>query len=144
DPAALPPTLLTVRDVEAAEAARLEDEWIGWDRIDQYRFWSTRPGARTVAVIEGTTPVAVGCLSRSRTRFTLLHLATVEASYIRDAVRAVCALASGDTMLAAPGMSAVVPWLLDAGWRVREHDLYCASEPELFAAECLIPHPGLL
>jgi hypothetical protein len=41
-------------------------------------------------------------------------------------------------------MNVVVPFLVEAGWNVVEHDLYCASETDLIAAERLIPHPGLL
>ena len=40
--------------------------------------------------------------------------------------------------------AAALPMLVDAGWRVIEHDLYCASEPGLMDAERLLPHPGLL
>jgi hypothetical protein len=49
-----------------------------------------------------------------------------------------------DVLVAVPGVNRSVPVLVDAGWRVVEHDLYCASEPGLMDPERLLPHPGLL
>lgn len=144
DPAALPPTHLTLRDVEVEEASDVEEVWFGWNRNAQYRYWATRPGARVVVVLEGETPVAVGCLSRSRDRYTLLHMAVVDRSLMVDAICAVTTLATGAVLLAMAGHSAVVPLTIAAGWRVIDHDLYCASDPELFDPERLVPHPGLL
>jgi hypothetical protein len=143
-PESLPPARLTVRDLVAEEAADVEAVWFGWDRTDQYRYWSSRPGARTFAAMEGDTPVAVGCLSRSRDRYTLLHMAVVDKSLMNDSVSAAATLAPSSVLLAAPGVSAVVPYLVDAGWRVIEHDLYCATETDLVEAERMIPHPGLM
>jgi GNAT superfamily N-acetyltransferase len=143
-PDSLPRSHLTVRDLEAEEAADVEAVWFGWDRLDQYRYWASRSGGRTFAVVERDTPVAVGCLSRSRDRHTLQHMAAVDKSVMTQSVSAALTLASASVLLAAPGMSVVVPFLVDAGWRVVEHDLYCASETDLIDAERMIPHPGLL
>lgn len=143
-PESLPRSQLRVRDLEPEEAADVETVWFGWERFDQYRYWAARPGGRTFAVLDGDTPVAVGCISRSRDRHTLLHMAAVDKSVMTEAVSAVVTLASSSVLLAAPGMSIAVPFLVDAGWRVIEHDLYCATETDLIDAERMIPHPGLL
>ena len=144
DPSALPPTHLTTRDLAATDAASLEQAWLGWDRITQYTYWSTRPGARTIAVLDGATPVAVGCLSRSRTTFTLLHLSAIDRAVMVDALNAVAGLTPAELMIAAPGHSVVVSHVIAAGWRVVDRDIYCASEAELFDADRLLLHPGLL
>ncbi|MFL6179448.1 MAG: GNAT family N-acetyltransferase, partial [Actinomycetes bacterium] len=143
-PESLPRSRLTLRDLEAEEAADVEAVWLGWERLDQYRYWASRPGGRTFVALDGETPVAVGCLSRSRDRHTLLHMAVVDQSLMPESVSAAVTLASSSVLLAAPGMSAVVPFLVDAGWRIVEHDVYCASDADLVDAERLIPHPGLL
>ena len=144
DPASVADTYLTVRDLDADEAADVERVWLGWDRIDQYRYWAARPGGRTFAVIEAETPVAVGCLSRSRSRYTLLHLAVVDRTLMTHALSAAATLATDSMLLAVAGPSHGVRFLVDAGWQVREHDIYCASEPDLVDPHRLIPHPGLL
>jgi len=144
DPAALPPTHLTLRGLEAEEASEVEEVWFGWNRLAEYRYWASRPGARAVAVLEGETPVAVGCLTRSRARYTLLHLAVVDRSLMVDAICAVTTLAADAVLLAIAGHSAAVPVAVEAGWRLVDQDVYCASDPDLFDAERLIPHPGLL
>lgn len=144
DPAALPPTHLTLRDLEVEEASDVEEVWFGWGRLAEYRYWASRPGARTVAVLEGETPVAVGCLARSRARYTLLHLAVVDRSLMVGAICAVTTLVPDAVLLAIAGHSAAVPVAVEAGWRIVDHDVYCASDPELFDPERLIPHPGLL
>jgi GNAT superfamily N-acetyltransferase len=143
-PASLTASHFTYRDIDAEEAARKEAEWLGWNRLDQYRYWASRAGARTFVVLDGDTPVAVGCLSRSRARHTLLHLAAVDRSVMTESVSVAAKLANDSVLMAVPGMSLVVPFLVDAGWQVVEHDVYCASESGLFEAERLIPHPGLL
>ena len=144
DPAALPPTHLTLRDVEPEEASDVEEVWFGWNRLAQYRYWATRPGARVVVALEGETPVAVGCLARSRVRYTLLHMAVVDRSLMVDAICAVTSLATDAVLLAIAGTALAVPATVEAGWRIVDHDVYCASDPELFDAERLVPHPGLL
>jgi hypothetical protein len=57
---------------------------------------------------------------------------------------AAASLATDNLMVAVAGPSQGVRFLLDAAWRVREHDIYCASESELIDPHRLIPHPGLL
>ena len=141
---ALGPTHLSVRNVEPQEAAHLEESWLGWDRGGDYAYWSSRPGARTLAVLEGEDTAAVGVLGRSRTRHDLLHLSAADPALLADAMVSVVAQVPGSVMAAVPGMSTAVPRLLDAGWHVVEHDLYCASEPDLVMPEQLIAHPGLL
>ena len=39
----LPPNRLTLRDIEAEEAADVEAVWFGWQRLDQYRYWASTP-----------------------------------------------------------------------------------------------------
>jgi hypothetical protein len=43
-----------------------------------------------------------------------------------------------------PGENPVLPLLLDLGWRVVDLDVYCASEPDLWDATRVLPHPGFV
>lgn len=143
-PATLPSTELTVRAIDAAAAVDHEREWLGWDRRLEYGYWARRNGARIFAVLDGDTPIAVGCTFRNRSVHTLGRLAAVDSSVMRDALAAAGRWCGDDLLLSAPGANPVVPMLVDAGWRVVEHDLYCASEPDLVDTDRLLPHPGLL
>jgi GNAT superfamily N-acetyltransferase len=143
-PATLPAAPLTVRLVGEALAAGHELEWLGWDRQVEYGYWAHRAGARTFAVLDGDAPIAVGCTVRHRSVHTLGRLVAVDSSVMREALAAASRWCGGDLLLSAPGTSPVVPMLVDAGWRVVEHDLYCASAPGLVDTERLLPHPGLL
>jgi GNAT superfamily N-acetyltransferase len=143
-PASLGSSHLTHRLIDANEATTVEQEWLGINRVDQYRYWASRPGGRTFVVLDRDEPVAVGCLSRSRARHTLLHMAVIDRSFMTESVSVAANLAPESVLMAVPGMSAAVPFLVGAGWQVIDHDVYCASETELFDAERLVPHPGLL
>jgi len=142
--AALPLSPLAVRELDAESAVAAEAEWLGWDRSAEYGYWSSRPDARTFAVRDGESTLAVGCTVRNRTLHTLSRLACVDGSVVADAAAAAARWCGDDVMVAAPGVSHAVPVLINAGWRVVEHDVYCASEPGLIDPERLLPHPGLL
>lgn len=144
DAGALPRGHFTTRDVTSQEAADVEESWLGWNRLDQYRYWSSRSGARTFAVLDAETPVAVGCLARSRMRFTLLHLSVVDPSVQVEALSAVGTVTTGDVLVAAPGPSAATPALVNAGWRIVDQDIYCSSDAGLTDATRLLPHPGFV
>jgi GNAT superfamily N-acetyltransferase len=141
---ALEPTHLAARSIAPQAAAALEESWLGWSRASDYAYWSSRLGARTLALYERDDAVAVGVVAMSRTRHTVLHASAVDSSLLADAAVTLAKQVSGSAMMAVPGMSAVVPRLLDAGWQVIDHDLYCASDPDLVQPLQLIPHPGLL
>lgn len=141
---ALEPTHLVARATSAPEAARHEESWLGWDRTSDYMYWSSRPGAKTLAIHEGDDVVAVGVLARSRARHAVLHLSAVDPALTADALVTLARQVPGLVMTAVPGMSAAAPRLLKAGWRLIDNDLYCASEPDLVDPRQLIPHPGLL
>lgn len=140
----LPASHVEVVTVTATDAAALEADWLGWGREAQYEHWSAAPGSRVVAALEGGQPVAVGCVGRRRERDTLLHLSSLDASFARDAVLAVLSTCGDDVLAAVPGEHPALVPLLEAGWRLMEHDVLCASEEGLIDARRLVPHPGLL
>jgi GNAT superfamily N-acetyltransferase len=142
--AALPPSTLKVHEIDAESAVASEAEWLGWDRSSEYCYWSGRPGARIFAVRDAESTLAVGCTVRNRTLHTLSRLACVDGSVVAGAAAAAARWCGDDVMVAVPGTNRAVPMLMNAGWRVVEHDLYCASEPDLMDPERLLPHPGLL
>ena len=140
----LPPSSMEVRAVSATAAAAWEAEWLGWDRCAEYEYWAARPDTRVFAVLDGKNQVAVGCTVRNRTMHTLSRLACSEDSIMPEVTVAAARWCGDDVLVAVPGVNRSVPVLVDAGWRVVEHDLYCASEPGLMDPERLLPHPGLL
>jgi GNAT superfamily N-acetyltransferase len=140
----LPASRLAVQEVDGEAAAEHEARWLGWDRRTEYGYWSNRSGARVFAVFDGQSPVAVGCTVHNRTMYTLGRLACLDASLLPDALSAAARWCGDDMMVAVPGVNSAVPMLVDAGWSIVEHDLYCASEPGLVDPALLLPHPGLL
>lgn len=140
----LPAAQLSVEAIDPAAAAGHEREWLGWDRRVEYGYWARRRGARTFAVLDGDVPIAVGCTVQHRSVHTLGRLVSADSSVMREVLAAAGHWCGDDLLLSAPGVSPVVPMLVDAGWRVVEHDLYCASAPGLVDADRLLPHPGLL
>lgn len=142
--AALPPNPLRVQAMAAEAAAVLEADWFGWDRTTEYSYWAMRPGARIFAVLDGESTLAVGVTVRNRAMHTLSRLACVDGSAMPEAASAAARWCGDDVMVAVPGTNRAVPMLIEAGWRIVEHDLYCGSEPGLIDPERLLPHPGLL
>ncbi len=142
--ASLPAPRLEVVVVSAADASALESAWLGWQRRAEYEYWEQTPGARVVAVLASGEPVAVGCVGRRRHRDTLLHLSSVDQEVTRDAVLSVLATCGDDVLVAVPGENPTLVPLLEAAWRVMDHDILCATDSSLIDAHTLIPHPGLL
>lgn len=142
--AALPPSRLDVQEIGLALAADHETQWLGWRRHEQYGYWMQRPGARIFGVRDAAGIVAVGCTARNRSMHSIGRLVSVDASLLPDALVAAASWAGDDVMVAVPGVSPAASTLVDAGWRIVGHDIYCASEPHLFDPTRVLPHPGLL
>jgi GNAT superfamily N-acetyltransferase len=142
--AALPRSDLEVSAVDEGAAAAYEAEWLGWDRSREYGYWARRPGARIFVVRDAETQVAVGCTVRNRMMHTLSRLVCAEGSMMPEVAAAAARWCGDDVLMSVPGTNRAVPMLMNAGWRVVEHDLYCASEPGLMDPERLLPHPGLV
>lgn len=143
-PAALPVSGLDVQEIDSSVAADHELQWLGWHRHPDYGYWSQRPGTRVFAVRDAAGIVAVGCAARNRTMYTISRLVCVEESLLPDALAAAARWCGDDVMVAVPGVNRAVPMLVGAGWRIIEHDIYCASEADLIDPARLLPHPGLL
>ena len=142
--ATLSHSVMQVREIDAATATAYEAEWLSWDRSTEYGYWAQRPNARIFAVGDGESTLAVGCTVRNEAMHTLSRLACEEGSLMPDVVAAAARFCGDDVLVAVPGTNRAAPMLVAAGWRVVEHDLYCASEPDLMDSERLLPHPGLL
>jgi GNAT superfamily N-acetyltransferase len=138
--------------VEAADPARLaelERQWTGADRSTDHRHWAQTPEADGF-VIRGDDdiPVAVGhARARQIGSARILDrlvvrlgadpiIATLEA--IRRAAR------GGPIVVAVPGPNAVLPHLLEAGFRIEDHDTFMASEAGLVDPERILPNSGML
>ena len=144
DPTRLPYSPLSVSVLSSDSAATLEAQWLGWDRVTEYRYWSRRPEARVFAINDDSSPVAVGCSIGSGGVHSIGRLACVDASVVSAALSAAARELGSDVMVSVPGTNPALPMLLAAGWRILEHDLYCSSQPELIDPLRLLPHPGLL
>ena len=82
----LPAPPLSVEAIDPVVAAGHEREWLGWDRHVEYGYWAKRAGARTFVVLDGISPIAVGCTVRNRSVHTLGRLAAVDASVMPEAL----------------------------------------------------------
>ncbi|HEX5591661.1 MAG TPA: GNAT family N-acetyltransferase [Candidatus Limnocylindrales bacterium] len=141
------------------EAAGLELGWSGRDFVTQYRHWAARPGGSAFRVEVGGRVAAVGAAREGRMgpARVLDHLAispsadpgaTLVAALATDAVRGRYADADTDPdpairlKLALAGPSPAVPQLLGLGFRITDHDTFCATDPALVDTARIVPDPS--
>jgi len=140
----------SVVPTEPEQSAALESDWTGIDRITEHRFWAGWPGGTAVVASLDGQPAAAGTIGGAGPEFGICHLAVdqraCEDELSRDAVMAVLSWlepADGRARVCLPAPHPATRWILRAGWRVEEFDLYMASEPGLIDPRRLSPSPAL-
>lgn len=137
-----------VTDSRSDQAAALDEAWSGTSRVDDYRAWWRRPGARLVTVTRAGEPVAVGAAARpdGSAGAVLEHLCIapdVDDPTARGAVLAVVAGLGPVATVHLPAPHPAVGALLARRWRVATHDLFMATEPGLLDPRRAVPSPAL-
>jgi GNAT superfamily N-acetyltransferase len=131
-----------------AEVAAAELGWTGVDRAADHRAWAARPHGFLASVLRDGALVAAGTAAGDGDEFGIVHLAIapgVTDDSARDAVLTLLAsldAPDGRAMVCLPAPHPAVRPLLGAGWRVRDKDLYMASEPDLLDARRAVPSPS--
>jgi GNAT superfamily N-acetyltransferase len=131
-----------------AEVAAAELGWTGVDRAADHRAWAARPHGFPASVLRDGALVAAGTAAGDGDEFGIVHLAIapgVTDDNARDAVLTLLAsldAPDGRGMVCLPAPHPAVRPLLGAGWRVRDKDLYMASEPDLLGARRAVPSPS--
>jgi GNAT superfamily N-acetyltransferase len=131
-----------------AEVAAAELGWTGVDRAADHRAWAARPHGFPASVLRDGALVAAGTAAGDGDEFGIVHLAIapgVTDDSARDAVLTLLAsldAPDGRAMVCLPAPHPAVRPLLGAGWRVRDKDLYMASEPDLLDARRAVPSPS--
>jgi GNAT superfamily N-acetyltransferase len=131
-----------------AEVAAAELGWTGVDRAADHRAWAARPHGFPASVLRDGALVAAGTAAGDGDEFGIVHLAIapgVTDDTARDAVLTLLAsldAPDGRAMVCLPAPHPAVRPLLGAGWRVRDKDLYMASEPDLLGARRAVPSPS--
>jgi ribosomal protein S18 acetylase RimI-like enzyme len=138
---------------EAASA--LELAWTGRGFGPHYRHWAGRPGGTAFRVEAGGRAVAVGAVRGGRMRpgRVLDHLAiapdadpgaVLPAALATDAVRGPYAAPDPDVRLrlAVAGPNPALPTLLSLGYRITDHDTFCATDPDLVDPARVVPDPS--
>jgi hypothetical protein len=131
-----------------AEVAAAELGWTGVDRAADHRAWAARPHGFPASVLRDGALLAAGTAAGDGDEFGIVHLAIapgVTDDSARDAVLTLLAsldAPDGRAMVCLPAPHPAVRPLLGAGWRVRDKDLYMASEPDLLDARRAVPSPS--
>jgi GNAT superfamily N-acetyltransferase len=141
----------------ADEAADLELRWSGRDFGAHYRHWAGRPGGGAFRVEVGGAAVAVGAARNGRLGpgRVLDHLAVAPetdpgpallASLSTTAVRGGSVDAAPDAApslrLALAGPNPVLPHLVALGFRITDHDTFCATDPRLVDPARIVLDPS--
>ena len=132
----------------ASHVGELEQDWTGADRAADHHAWAARPNGAAVLAVRDGVVMAAGTAAGPDGDFGLMHLATSPAADDAAAAAAVLTVLAG---LVPPGAIAAVclpaphpavRFLLAAGWRVDEFDLFMASEPGLLDPRRAVPSAG--
>lgn len=140
---------LAVRAATPSETCELEASWTGCHRPADHAFWASQAAADTFVVEEADgTPVAVG-FGRAKQATTARALDRLvirpDADAVPVALAALCRAArGGPVQTCVLGPSPLLPVLLDAGFRIVDHDQLLTSAPDLLDPARLLPNPGML
>jgi GNAT superfamily N-acetyltransferase len=138
-------------DVIAADPevlAGLELGWTGAERGDDHRFWASQADADPFVVLDRDGPVALA-IGRARqvsdVRVIDRMLVRPGADPVPPVLAALRRTDHGTRVVASLfGPSAVLPALLDLGFRVVDRDQYLASDVGLVDPARLLPNGGML
>ena len=139
---------LAVESADASWIDALEQEWNGRSRPADHAFWGRQADADAFVVLEEGEIVAAG-YGRARQlgseRAVDRLLIRPDHDPVGPIVAALRRVARGGTVLAClPGPNPVIRPLLEAGFRIQDHDTYMASEPDLVDPTRVLPNPGML
>jgi GNAT superfamily N-acetyltransferase len=132
----------------AADLDALESTWSGFSRADDHAFWASLPEARPFIVSLRDDPVAIVHARRRRRgegRWIERAVVAPSADPVAPLLAAFVHAAEGGPIAGCvAGPSPLLPRLLEAGYRIADHDTFMASPGVTVDPARLMPHPGLL
>jgi hypothetical protein len=140
---------LRVRAALPGEGADLELAWDGADRSIDHAFWATAPEGDAFVIDDTLGPAAIG-YARARQAGTARVLDRLllrpGADPVTTAMAAMRRAARDNPVLRVHvlGPNPLLPALLEAGFRIVDHDQFLASDPSLVDPTRLLPNPGML
>jgi GNAT superfamily N-acetyltransferase len=149
-PDRLPPTpsAIACHPAEVTELDALESSWTGFSRAGDHGFWASLPEARPFIVTVRDEPVAIIHARRRRRgegRWIERAVVAPAVDPVEPLLAAfVHAAERGPIAGCVAGPSPLLPRLLDAGFRIADHDTFMASPGVTVDPARLMPHPGLL
>lgn len=151
DPSRLPepPAGFVTRDATAAECAALERAWTGADRAVDHEYTASIPGADAFVIDDATGAAVAFGYARPK---QVSEARDLDRTLVRPDVEPVGAFLAALARLrdhplvetCVPGPNPLLPVLLEAGFRITDHDQYMASHPDIVDPVRLLPNPGLL
>jgi GNAT superfamily N-acetyltransferase/antitoxin (DNA-binding transcriptional repressor) of toxin-antitoxin stability system len=131
------------------EIAALDGQWAHLDRISAMAYWHTLPDGRPYVVTRGGRPVAL-IVGRRRLNGVGRWIDRARVAPGEQPVVPLLAgmrrAAEGGNSIGAcvPGPSPLLPVLLGAGFRIRDRDVYMASDPTLLDPTLELFNTGIL
>lgn len=134
---------------DVATTARWSAGWTGMDRSVDFAHYASLPDGAGHLVREAGDVAAVGWSNRTRSDAwrAVDHVSIAPGADPVAATLAALGAAMGDApgvAITIPGPHPAVPWLLERGARINDHDQYCATDPALLDPERILPSPGFL
>jgi GNAT superfamily N-acetyltransferase len=139
---------LVIQTVDAGVLSGLEHAWTGSERPVDHAFWASQAESEPFVVITGGEPVAFA-YARARqisgARAIDRLLVRPEAEPVAPTLAAIRHAGRGGSVVThVAGPSPVLPALLAAGFLIKGHDQFLATDPSLVDPARFIPNSGML
>jgi hypothetical protein len=143
------PGRLVTEDAGPDDLAAIELAWTGYDRTADHAHWAEVAEADSFVVRDGGDVVAIGhARVRQMAPVRVVNRLVVhpDADPVAPTLTALARTGrhDGDVMISLLGPNPILRPLLEAGFRIVEHDQFLASEPDLVDPTRLIPNSGML
>jgi GNAT superfamily N-acetyltransferase len=139
---------LVVRDATPGELAALEATWTGAARPDDHAHWAGQPDADAFVVDDSEGQLAFGygrAKQATPTRALNRLLVRPGAGPVPPILAGLRRAARGGRVQGCVlGPNPALPVLLEAGFRVVDHDQFLCSDPSLVDPARFLPNPGML
>ena len=139
----------TIESADPLRLAEVEREWTGIDRSTDHRHWAQTPDVDGFVVVDDRdSPLAIA-YARARQTGSARTLGRLVvrpgAEPVPPTLAAVKRAArGGHVLVAVPGPNPIISYLLDAGFRIEDHDTFMASDPGLVDPGRILPNSGML
>ncbi|MFM7687129.1 MAG: GNAT family N-acetyltransferase [Actinomycetota bacterium] len=139
----LPGSHLLVREVDALDAASVEQGITGIDRVSDHVYWRSRAGSHAVSLELDGRVTAVGALLVSDGGCRIEHLAAIEGFELAAVAALTRWSGAKGVQLYVPGNHELAAHLLQRGFRVTDTGLHMSTTTQAVHPRLCVLHPGL-